>query len=133
VDTSLQLARIYLTDTGDISASISQNFTVSSAVTLTQLKLSYYMYADPPGKVSSLQLVISIERGSTTLWSDTISWKTRGKSTEGNYTAQLSLQLVPGTYTLRIKALLDVKKDEEGKTLKNLDIRVDNVSLLYAP
>jgi hypothetical protein len=101
---------------------------VSRAVTLTQLKLYYYMYAHPPGLVNSLQLVVSIESGSTTLWSNTISWKTSEKPTEGNYTAQLSLQLSPGTYTLRIKALLNAS----GK-LDQVDIRVDNVSLLYAP
>ncbi|MCC6004843.1 MAG: hypothetical protein LM590_10935 [Thermofilum sp.] len=128
VDTSLQLARINLTNTGDISASLSQSFTLSSAVTLTQLNLWYYMYAHPPGQVNSLQLVISIESDSTTLWSGTISWKTSEEPTKGNYAAQLSLQLVPGTYTLRIKALLDVKQK-----LDQLDIRVDNVSLLYAP
>jgi hypothetical protein len=133
VDTSLQLARINLTNPGNISASISQSFTLSSNVTLTQLKLYYYMSAHPPGQVNSLQLVITIESGSTTLWSDTISWNKNNNPAQGNYTAQLSLQLTPGTYTLRIKALLDVKKDEKGKTLDQLDIRVDNVSLLAAP
>ena len=128
VDTSLQLARIYLGNTESVSASISQDFMLSSAVTLTQLNLWYYMYAHPPGQVNSLQLVISIESDSTTLWSGTISWKTSEEPTKGNYAAQLSLQLVPGTYTLRIKALLDVKQK-----LDQLDIRVDNVSLLYAP
>ena len=128
IDTSLQLARINLTNPRDIIASISQNFKVSSTVTLTQLQLYYYMDAHPPGLVNSLQLVITIESGSTTLWSQTISWKTSKKPTEGNYTAQLSLQLSPGTYTLRIKALLNVN----GR-LDQVDIRVDNVSLLYAP
>jgi hypothetical protein len=127
VDTSLQLARIYLDETGNVSASISQDFTLPSAVTLTQLKLYYYMTAHPPGQVNALQLAISIESGSTTLWSDTISWKTSEKPTEGNYTAQLSLRLGPGTYTLRIKALLVTQKNVQ------LDIRVDNVSLLAAP
>jgi hypothetical protein len=128
VDTSLQLARINLTNPGNVSASLSQTFTLSSAVTLTQLKLYYYMDADPPGQVNSLQLIISIESSSATIWSDTISWKTSDKPTEGNYTAQLSLQLAPGTYTLRINALLNA-----GKNLKQVDIKVDNVSLLAAP
>jgi hypothetical protein len=128
VDTSLQLARIYLANRKNIDASLSQTFTVSSTTTLTQLQLYYYMYAHPPGLVNSLQLVVSIESGSTTLWSDTISWKTSEKPTEGDYTAQLSLQLSPGTYTLRIKALLNA-----GGNLNQVDIRVDNVSLLYAP
>jgi uncharacterized membrane protein len=128
VDTSLQLARIYLANRKNIDASLSQTFTVSSTTTLTQLQLYYYMYAHPPGLVNSLQLVVSIESGSTILWSDTISWKTSEKPTEGDYTAQLSIRLAPGTYTLRIKALLNA-----GGNLNQVDIRVDNVSLLYAP
>jgi len=128
VDTSLQLARIYLDSTGSVSASISQAFTLPSAVTLTQLKLYYYMTAHPPGQVNSLQLAISIESGSTTLWSDTISWQRRNEPTEGNYAAQLSLRLTPGVYVLRIKALLDSRQ----KNIQ-LDVRVDNVSLLAAP
>jgi flagellin-like protein len=128
IDTSLQLARIYLANPGNINASLSQTFTVSSVVTLTQLKLYYYMYANPPGQVNSLQLVISIESGSTTLWSQTINWNKNNNPAQGNYAAQLSLKLAPGTYTLRIKTLLNVQKN-----LNQVDIRVDNVSLLYAP
>ncbi|WP_052886660.1 archaellin/type IV pilin N-terminal domain-containing protein [Thermofilum adornatum] len=128
IDTSLQLARINLTNPRDISASISQNFTVSSAVTLTQLKLYYYMDAHPPGHAISLQLVVSIESGSTILWSQTISWQKRNEPSEDTFTAQLSIRLAPGTYTLRIKALLNA-----GGNLNQVDIRVDNVSLLYAP
>jgi flagellin-like protein len=128
IDTSLQLARINLTNPRDISASISQNFTVSSAVTLTQLKLYYYMDAHPPGQAISLQLVVSIESGSTILWSQTISWQKRNEPSEDTFTAQLSIRLAPGTYTLRIKALLNA-----GGNLNQVDIRVDNVSLLYAP
>jgi len=128
IDTSLQLARINLTNPRDISASISQTFTVSSTVTLTQLKLYYYMYAHPPGLVNSLQLVVSIESGSTTLWSQTINWNQNNNPAQGNYNAQLSIRLAPGTYTLRIKVLLNAKS-----YLNQVDIRVDNVSLLYAP
>jgi len=128
IDTSLQLARINLANPGNISASISQNFTVSSAVTLTQLKLYYYMYANPPGQVNSLQLVVSIESGSTTLWSQTINWNKNNNPAQGNYAAQPSIRLAPGTYTLRITALLNAQKN-----LNQVDIRVDNVSLLATP
>jgi multiple antibiotic resistance protein len=41
---------------------------------------------------------------------------------------QLSIRLAPGTYTLRINVLLNAKS-----YLNQVDIRVDNVSLLYAP
>ncbi|AJB41404.1 hypothetical protein TCARB_0330 [Thermofilum adornatum 1505] len=128
IDTSLQLARINLANPGNINASLSQNFTVSSVVTLTQLKLYYYMDANPPGQVNSLQLVISIESGSTTLWSQTINWNQNNNPAQGNYNAQPSIRLAPGTYTLRIKALLNVQKN-----LNQVDIRVDNVSLLATP
>jgi flagellin-like protein len=128
IDTSLQLARIYLANPGNINASLSQTFTVSSAVTLTQLQLYYFMDAHPPGQAISLQLVVSIESGSTILWSQTISWQKRNEPSEDNFTAQLSIRLAPGTYTLRIKALLNA-----GGNLNQVDIRVDNVSLLYAP
>ncbi|MEM3689599.1 MAG: hypothetical protein QXW42_06780, partial [Thermofilum sp.] len=128
IDTSLQLARINLTNPRDISASISQTFTVSSTTTLTQLQLYYYMDAHPPGQANSLQLVVSIESGSTILWSQTISWQKRNEPSEDTFTAQLSIRLAPGTYTLRIKALLNA-----GGNLNQVDIRVDNVSLLYAP
>jgi hypothetical protein len=128
IDTSLQLARIYLANPGNINASLSQTFTVSSAVTLTQLQLYYFMDAHPPGQAISLQLVVSIESGSTILWSQTISWQKRNEPSEDNFTAQLSIRLASGTYTLRIKALLNA-----GGNLNQVDIRVDNVSLLYAP
>ena len=97
-------------------------------MTLTQLQLYYYMYADPRGQAKALQLVISIESGSTTLWSQTINWNQNNNPAQGNYNAQLSLKIPPGTYTLRIKALLNAKSN-----LNQVDIRVDNVSLLYAP
>jgi len=128
IDTSLQLARIYLANRKNIDASLSQTFTVSSTTTLTQLQLYYYMYAHPPGLVNSLQLVITIESGSTTLWNQTINWNQNNNPAQGNYNAQLSIRLAPGTYTLRIKVLLNAKS-----YLNQVDIRVDNVSLLHAP
>ena len=127
VDTSMQLARIYTSVKGSMSASISQTFEIASAVTLTQLKLDYHMGASRPGQVEILQLVIKIENATATLWTGSINWQTNQNPTNGTYTAPLSLQLNPGTYRLRITAVLVTKQQSV-----DLDVRVDKVSLLAA-
>ena len=129
VDTSLQLARAHTRTNEDFSASISQTFEAPGAVTLTQLQLYYYMYASPPGQVDMLQLRIAIENSTTTLWSDSTSWSQSTNPASGTYTAPLSLHLTPVTYRLRIAAIVDVKRGG----LSELDVRVDNVSLLATP
>ena len=74
-----------------------------------------------------LRLIIEIEGATATLWAGSIDWRTSQNPTQGTYTAPLSLRLNPGTYRLRITAVLVTKPQNVS-----LDVRVDNVSLLAA-